>query len=402
MSLLRKAPAPTWVLGLVALLLLGATLAALAALAVLGGRSVPESTDPAAEEQELAVESTVLTPGAIELTVQNTSSDPVQIAQVFVNDVYVDLVGGTEPIGRLDTATLRLDYPWQDGQPYLVSMLTSTGSVIEQEISGTADTPDAGPAYIGWMAVLGACVGIVAVLLGMLFLPALRHAWPPSIRMLLAVTVGLLAFLAFDGTAKGLELAEQTGVAFGGAALVVLGAAVAYLLLAGADRGLLRRRRADAEEPGTGFRLALTIAAGIGLYNLCAGLAIGSAYAVGEAALGTALVIGFALHNTTEGIAVVTPLTDHRIADHRVTVPRLLGLAVVAGAPAVAGAVLGASVDNTEMSTFLLGVGVGTIVQMIIRLVPRLRERAGGLAPSTLYGVLAGVLVMYLTGLLVA
>jgi zinc transporter, ZIP family len=267
MSLLRKAPAPTWVLGLVALLLLGATLAALAALAVLGGRSVPESTDPAAEEQELAVESTVLTPGAIELTVQNTSSDPVQIAQVFVNDVYVDLVGGTEPIGRLDTATLRLDYPWQDGQPYLVSMLTSTGSVIEQEISGTADTPDAGPAYIGWMAVLGACVGIVAVLLGMLFLPALRHAWPPSIRMLLAVTVGLLAFLAFDGTAKGLELAEQTGVAFGGAALVVLGAAVAYLLLAGADRGLLRRRRADAEEPGTGFRLALTIAAGIGLYR---------------------------------------------------------------------------------------------------------------------------------------
>ena len=40
----------------------------------------------------------------------------------------VDFAGGEEPIGRLNTETLRLDYPWQDQQPYLISIVTSTGS----------------------------------------------------------------------------------------------------------------------------------------------------------------------------------------------------------------------------------------------------------------------------------
>ena len=54
------------------------------------------------------------------------------------------------------------------------------------------------------------------------------------------------------------------------------------------------------------------IAIGIGLHNLGEGLAIGSAYAVGELALGAFLVVGFAIHNTTEGIAIVAPLTRER------------------------------------------------------------------------------------------
>jgi zinc transporter, ZIP family len=57
------------------------------------------------------------------------------------------------------------------------------------------------------------------------------------------------------------------------------------------------------------------IAVGIGLHNLGEGLAIGSAYALGELALGTFLVIGFALHNTTEGIAIVAPLATQRVIE---------------------------------------------------------------------------------------
>jgi zinc transporter ZupT len=390
-----KAPAPARALGLVAALLLGAALAALAALAVLGGQSPPETADPPAEE--LAVEGTTLTPGVIELTVRNTGSDPVQVAQVFVNDAYVDLIGGSEPIDPLATDTLSLVYPWRDGQPYLVSMLTSSGGVIEHEISAAVPDPESGPAYFGLMVLLGACVGIVPVLLGMLFVPLLRRAGPTAVRVLFAVTVGLLAFLVFDAAAVGLALAESSGAAFGGAALVVLGAAVAYLLLAGADHRLHRRQPAHAENASTGFRLALMIAVGIGLHNLGEGLAIGAAYAVGELALGAALVIGFALHNTTEGITVVFPLGDDRPSP-----PRLLALALVAGVPAIIGAVLGGWVDGADLSAFLLGVGVGTAIQLIIQLVRQLREGAGArVAPSTLFGVLAGVLIMYVTGLLV-
>jgi zinc transporter ZupT len=143
--------------------------------------------------------------------------------------------------------------------------------------------------------------------------------------------------------------------------------------------------------------LAVMIATGIGLHNLGEGLAIGSAYAVGELALGAALVVGFALHNTTEGLAVVAPLTEQRPP-----LLGLLGLGLLAGAPAILGAVIGAAVNNTSLSALLLGVGVGAIAQVVVQIAPSLRERADeSLDPSTILGLAAGVLIMYVTGLLV-
>lgn len=383
---------PAWLLGLVAVLLVGS---ALGGLALLAGPSLPERTGPPVEQ--LAVERSVLTPGTIELTVRNTGPDPVQVAQVFVNDAYVDVVGATEPIGRLRADTLTLDYPWQDGQPYLVSLVTATGAVIEHQIDAAVATPRAGPGFFGLMALLGTYVGVLPVLLGMLLLPVLRQIGGSAVRVLLAATVGLLGFLAVDGAAEGTELARSTGGPFGGATLVVLGAALAFLLLTGVDRWLRARRQTARGQGASGQRLAGMIALGIGLHNLGEGLAIGSAYAVGELALGAALVVGFALHNTTEGIAVVAPLTGDRPPTLR-----LLALGLLAGAPAILGAVLGAMVNNAEFSAFLLGVGVGAIVQVIIQILPAVRQRAGAaLDPLAIAGVAGGVLTMYATGLLV-
>ena len=383
---------PAWLLGLVAVLLVSG---ALAGLALLAGPTLPDRNGPPVEQ--LAVERAVLAPGSIEVTLRNTGPDPVQVAQVFVNDAYVDVSGGTRPVGRLGTQTLRLDYPWQEGQPYLVSMVTASGAVIEHEIDAAVLTPRAGPRWFGLMVLLGTYVGVLPVLLGMLLLPVLRRSGGAVVRALLAVTVGLLAFLAVDGTAEGVELAVGSGGPFGGATLVVLGAGLAYLLLSGLDHRLRRRRQAARAHGGGGLRLAATVAVGIGLHNLGEGLAIGSAYAVGELALGAALVVGFALHNTTEGIAVVAPLTEER--------PRpvqLLGLGLVAGAPAIVGAVLGAAVNNAELSAFLLGVGVGAIIQVIVQILPAVRERTGAaLDPVALAGVAVGLLVMFATGLLV-
>ena len=380
---------PSWLLALAGLLLLGG---ALTGLALLAGPTLPERNGPPVEQ--LAVERTVLTPGTIELALRNTGPDPVQVAQVFVNDAYVDAVGAAQPIERLDSETLRLDYPWHDGQPYLISMVTSTGAVIEHEIAAAVVTTRAGPGFFGLMALLGTYVGIIPVLLGMLLLPVLRRSGRATVRLLLAVTVGLLAFLAVDGTAEGVELAEGAGGAFGGATLVVLGAALAFLLLDGVDRWL-RGRQAGAE-PASGARLAFLIALGIGLHNLGEGLAIGSAYAVGELALGAALVVGFALHNTTEGIAIVAPLTDERPP-----LLRLLALGLLAGAPAILGALIGAAVNNAELSALLLGIGVGAIVQVIVQVLPAVRGARDTFDPLAVGGVAGGVLIMYATGLLV-
>ncbi|WP_171050146.1 ZIP family metal transporter [Nocardia cyriacigeorgica] len=366
----------------------------LGALALFGSRALPDRTGPPVEQ--IAVEQTVLEPGEIALTVRNTGPDPVTIAQVFVNDVFVDVRGGEAPIDRLRSATLVLNYPWVEGQPYKVSMLTSTGLVIEHDIEAAVATPRPDARFFGLMALLGTYVGVIPVLLGMLFLPLVRRVGAGMLRVLLAVTVGLLAFLAIDGGLEGFELAGRSGGAFGGKELVVFGAVAAYLVLTAVDR-YLRSRRSQTDAGGSGVRLAVMVAGGIGLHNLGEGLAIGSAYAVGELALGAFLVIGFALHNTTEGIAIVASLVRSR---PRLSTLVLLGL--LAGAPAILGAIIGAGVNNTELSALLLGVGVGAIVQVIVQILPSLRaENSRRVEPITVLAVIAGIAVMYLTGLLV-
>ncbi len=78
-------------------------------------------------------------------------------------------------------------------------------------------------------------------------------------------------------------------------------------------------------------------------------------------------------------------------------------LGLIAGAPAILGAVIGASVYNQELATFLIGVGVGAIVQVIVQLLPAIRDSEGrALNPLSVAGIIAGVVVMYATGLLIS
>ncbi|MEJ7716376.1 MAG: hypothetical protein WKF40_12130 [Thermoleophilaceae bacterium] len=123
-----------------------------------------------------------------------------------------------------------------------------------------------------------------------------------------------MVWLAIDATLEGVELAGEGSQAFGGPALVFLGAVLAYLALSGID-AWVRGRREAAEAEGIGSaRLALLISVGIGLHNLGEGLAIGSAYALGALALGAFLVIGFVLQNTTEGLAIVVPYAQRTVS----------------------------------------------------------------------------------------
>lgn len=386
---------PPWLLGLAPLAVI---VVALAALLALGGDTLGERNGPPVER--LAVERTTLRPGTIELTVRNPGPDPVTIAQVFVNDAYVDFSGGEAEIGRLAGARLALDYPWQEGAPLLITLLTSTGATIEHEVEAAVETPAAGSGFYGLMTLLGIYVGVIPVLLGMLFLPFLRRVGAAWIRVLLAATIGLLGFLAVDAWIEGSEVAAAGSGAFGGIELLFVGAAVAYLGLIGFDRWL-RARGERARQQGAGpFGLSLLVAVGIGLHNLGEGLAIGAAYALGELALGAFLVFGFALHNTTEGLAIVAPLAGGRA---RPSLARLALLGLIAGAPAIVGALIGASAYNAELVSLLIGFGIGAIAQVIVQLVPAIRDDRGrALHPASVAGILAGIAVMYATGLLVA
>jgi zinc transporter, ZIP family len=379
---------PAWLLGLVPLLLI---MAAIGAFALLDGPGLGERRGPPVEE--LAVERTRLEPGVIELTVRNDGPDAVTIAQAVVNDAFVQFTGAESPIGRLDTATVRIQQPWVEGEAYEVALLTSSGGTFAHEIPVAVETPANDLSFFGLMALLGIYVGVIPVALGMLWLPWVRRIPPGWLRMVMALTVGLLGFLAIDATLEGVELAGEGSQAFGGVALVLVGGVVSYLLLTGVSEWLTARRAG-----ASGGTLALLVAIGIGLHNLGEGVAIGSAYSVGALALGAFLVVGFALHNTTEGLAIVAP-----IAHLRPSLRRLVLLGLLAGAPAVLGAWIGAAAFNASVAAFLFGFGAGAIVQVIVQLAPTLRDDSGRtLHPRAVAGLLGGLALMFATGLLVS
>ena len=383
---------PVWLLGLVPLLLIAVAIGAFAAL---GGPGLADRKGPPAEE--LAVESTKLEPGVIELHVRNDGPDAVSIAQVVVNDAFAQFTGADEPIGRLGSATVRVTQPWVEGEAYEVALLTSAGGTIVHEIPVAVETPSADLSFFGLMALLGIYVGVIPIALGMLWLPWLRRIPARWLRAVMAITVGLLAFLAIDATLEGLELAGEGAQAFGGASLVFLGALTAFLALTGVSAWLQDRRRAARGKGASAQQLALLVAVGIGLHNLGEGVAIGSAYATGALALGAFLVVGFALHNTTEGLAVVAPIAHERPSPGRLAV-----LGLLAGAPAVLGAWIGAAAFNTSVAAFLFGFGAGAILQVIVALAPSLRDDEGRtLHPVAVGGLLGGMAIMFATGLLV-
>jgi zinc transporter, ZIP family len=385
---------PGWLLGIAPLLLI---VAAVGAFVALGAPGLGERNGPPVEE--LAVERTILRPGEIELVVRNDGPDPVTVSQVMVNDAFANFAADHREAGRLGSETIRIAYPWIEGQAYDVALVTATGATIGHEIPVAAETPQADAGFFGMMALLGVYVGVIPVALGMLWAPALRRAGPAVVRLLMAVTVGLLGFLAVDAAFEGIETASDGPQVFGGAALVVLGAALAYLALAGIDARLRSRREASRSADLPAGRLALLVAVGIGLHNLGEGLAIGSAYAIGALALGAFLVVGFAIHNTTEGLAIVAPLAKGGGSG----LGRLAGLGLLAGAPAILGAWIGAAAFHPSVAALLVGGGVGAIVQVIQQLWPALSDRNGrALNPVSVGGIVAGLAVMYATGLLVA
>ena len=404
---------PTWLAGLAPLVVLAVAIGLFVLL------DAPGLDRIGVPQEELAVERTVLKPDEIQLHVRNEGADPVQVRQVIVNDAFAAFSQTDSEIGRLGGSEIDVEYPWIEGQAYEVLLLTSTGATIAHEIDAAVETPDAGLDFYGLMALIGIYVGVIPVAIGMLWLPWIRGVDARWIRFLLAFTVGLLGFLGVEALLEGTELAGTGAEAFGGAALVWLGAAGAFLALAGVDAWLRDRRHgggdvdgahadgahADAADAGAGglasggYRAAFLVALGIGLHNLGEGLAIGSAYAVGSLALGATLVVGFALHNTTEGLAIVAPVAQERQPRLR----RLVLLGLLAGAPAVLGAWIGASAFNPSLAALMFGVGAGAIAQVVVQIAPAIRDGAGRLLhPLAVAGLLTGLGVMYLTGLMVS
>ena len=342
--------------------------------------------------EEAAIERVNLTPGMISLDVRTDGSAPVIIAQVQVDAAYRVFTAMPLSSGaRLGLTRIDIAYPWIEGEAYRVALLTSTGVVIDHSIAVATATPVLSGASLGLLAAVGLLLGAVPVATGLLTWPAMRSLSRPTLNFLLALTVGLLAFLLIDTIGEGLEAAVETIGRLHGTVLF-------WVMLVVTTLVLLALGRAKGVAP-EGLRLATFIALGIGLHNLGEGLAVGAALATGSAALATFLVIGFTIHNVTEGVGIAVPL-----ADEKPTLLHFAGLAALAGLPAILGTVLGTQAVSPLWIAVCFGVGAGAILQVIIEVGALILRRSGPgqwLSPPVAAGVSAGLGIMYVTALLV-
>jgi zinc transporter, ZIP family len=393
-----RARVPGWLGWLLPIVAIAALVAIFLRFDPIGGlREIPAV-------EVVAVERTVLDEDVITLELRNDGPDPVTIAQVLVNEAYSGFEITDPTLGRLDTATLRIPYPWEEGLPLGIAMVTSTGVTIEHEIEAAALTPEADGSTIAIYALLGIYIGVIPVAIGLFWYPSLRRASKRWIGFFLAFTVGLLGFLLIDTVAEGFELAGQTAAALDGLSLFAIGAIGAVAVLASFEQFLQRRRATQSAEPREGnpiggLVLAYLIAAGIGLHNLGEGLAVGAALAGGEIALGTFLILGFAIHNTTEGLAIVAPLGSDA---KRPSLWHFAALGVVAGAPTIIGAWGGGFAFAPSWAALAFGVAAGAIAQVVWQIVRGMSREHGLASGLGALGLMAGLVFMYVTGLLTA
>jgi len=166
----------------------------------------------------------------------------------------------------------------------------------------------------------------------------------------------------------------------------------------GADAATLTASEADAFAVDTARRRALrtglTIAAAIGVHNFAEGLAIGVSARAGAISLATVLIIGFALHNATEGFGIVGPLGDVKPSW------RWLGLAgLIGGGPTFLGSIVGYGVTSHPLELAFYAAAGGAILYVIGEVWNGMRRY--GYRELGLWMVSAGFLIGVLTDLVV-
>jgi ZIP family zinc transporter len=203
-------------------------------------------------------------------------------------------------------------------------------------------------------------------------------------------SVGVLVFLFAEVLVHGVEIVEKHFDALGNGEGSLLGGLFLALIFGGgftagsAGLALVERRMRTSKQPpisggatdamtveqaeiaaGEDFsaralRTGMTIAAAIGLHNFAEGLAIGVSASTGEIGLATVLIIGFAVHNATEGFGIVGPLGEVRPSWRWLALAGLVG-----GGPVFLGAIVGYNVTSEPLELLFYSVSAGAILYVI-------------------------------------
>jgi ZIP family zinc transporter len=350
----------------------------------------------AAPIEELNIERYTLKRNEIELHVRNTGPEEINVAQVVVNEAIMPFtIAPNTSIPRLGRALIHINYPWTHGEAYTVTIFTSNSIAFPVDIPVAFETPQPSAATFWGFTLIGLYVGVIPVFLGIFWFPALRTLGRRTMTFLMAATAGLLVFLGVDTLAEAFEFAAKVPGSFQGIGLIGIGAVATFLLL---DAISKQQTNISGDESQRRLSVAFIIAVGIGFHNLGEGLAIGAAYNVGEIALGTFLVVGFIIQNITEGLGIIAPVLRDRPSLGRLALMGLIG-----GGPAIIGAWIGGYAPSPFLAVLFLAIGAGAIFEVIYEIAKLIQKDTQREAmPMTVFsGVLTGMLLLWVTGLLI-
>jgi zinc transporter, ZIP family len=337
-------------------------------------------------------------PGEIRVKVTNPQQDDLTIASVTVDDAIVPFsLDGPQTLGRLRSSTIVIPYDWTPQDPISIGVTSSSGIETVKEIAAAVETPGvSGGGFLGY-GIIGFLVGVLPVALGLLWLPSLRRVEQRWLTAFMALTAGLLSFLGVEALFEAFELQGALPGAFGGPGLVLLGVATSFLTMT----FISGRFSANANGVLGGVALATLVAIGIGLHNFGEGLAIGTSFAFGQLTLGSFLIVGFMIHNVTEGLGIAAPAAD---GGATLSLPRLVTLALIAGGPAILGAWTGGFIANDVLAVLFFGAAAGAAFEVVAEVVRYVGRRGSADLRSgyAVGGFLAGIAIMYVTGLLAA
>ena len=347
---------------------------------------------------EITIEKIDFVDSEIQATVRNTGHIPVEIVMADINDrIQPAAVEPDRFLERFETTLVRIPFEWNEAEPYTIGITVEDGTRFEKEIEAAAPALELSLDLAIFFAIIGTYVGIIPVMIGLLWLPFIKRISKQKYHFFLALTVGLLLFLAIDSIEEAIEISnENLADSFNGTLLITTVTVLSFLGLYYSGNKLIEK--AGSSKFTKPVAIALMISIGIGLHNFGEGLAIGAALGMGSIAFSTFLIIGFALHNTTEGIAIAAPMSRGKLM-----IGKLAAMGIIAGSPAIFGAWIGGFVYSPFTSVIFLAIGAGAIFQVIVVIMKWIQEENDKNLSTiaVVSGIAVGMLVMYLTSILV-
>jgi zinc transporter, ZIP family len=400
---------------------------------------------------EITIERIEFQDGKIIAFLRNTGAATVTIAQADINDrIQPAAIEPSKNLPRLALAKTVIPFSWNSGEPYEVGITTSDGVRFKKSVEAAALAPIASTEQISFFAIIGTYVGIIPVLIGLLWFPFIKRLGRSKYIFFLSLTAGLLVFLGIDAIVEANKIAaESVAEVFNGQMLIAMVTIVSFLALLYVSQKLIERANAmekkneeeqksqnslieqakpslsvssissysTAKQPqqfSKPLTIAMMISIGIGLHNLGEGLAIGAAVLLGKVAFSTFLIVGFTLHNTTEGLAIVAPMAR---SANKIIIRKLIGMGLIAGAPAIVGAWIGGFLYSPIAAIIFLSIGSGAIFQVVFSIVSwisdnnnihsrnsQVEERIKNTWSNTslITGFIVGMVIMYVTSLMVS